>query len=87
MYLLIMNNETTLQIGRLTFTVTFKVEYDRVLGREVKVYTLTGKRNAVYSTMRNVHNPHLMFLVNNRKIGIAMKGVWLTDKNNILEVF
>lgn len=82
-----MNNGTTLQIGRLTFTVTSKVEFDRVLGRDVRVYTLTGKRGAVYSTMRNVHNPHLMFLVNNKKIGIAMKGVWLTDKNDVLSVY
>lgn len=81
-----MNNGTTLQIGRLVFEVTSKNTFDKVLGREVKVYTLKGKRGAVYSTMRNVKNPDVMFLVNNRTFGVAMDGTWLTDKNGTLEV-
>ncbi len=81
-----MNNGTTLQISRLVFEVTSKNTFDKVLGREVKVYTLKGKRGAVYSTMRNVKNPDVMFLVNNRTFGVAMDGTWLTDKNGTLEV-
>ena len=46
-------------------------------------YVLTGKRNAVYATMRNVKNPHLMFLVTPN---LANKTIWLTDKNGTLEV-
>jgi hypothetical protein len=73
-------------VSRLTFTVTVENKHDRFLGKSLPVYTLTGRRGAVYSTMRNVKNPNVMFLVNNRTFGVAMDGTWLTDKNGVLEV-
>lgn len=79
-----MRNTSTLQIGQLTFTVTIEVKHDRLIGKDLPVYTLTGKRGAVYSTMRNVNNPNAMFLINNRKFGVVMDGAWLTDKNGVL---
>lgn len=81
-----MSNGTTLQIGRLTFTVTSEIKHDRLIGKDLPVYTLCGKRGAVYSTMRNVKNPNAMFLINNRSFGVVMDGTWLTDKNGVLEV-
>lgn len=81
-----MSNGTTLQIGRLTFNVTSEIKHDRLIGKDLPVYTLRGVRGAVYSTMRNVKNPNAMFLVNNRKLGVVMDGTWLTDKNGVLEV-
>lgn len=81
-----MENTSTLQIGRLTFTVTSKIKHDRSINKDLPVYTLRGKRGAVYSTMRNVKNPNAMFLINNRSFGVVMDGTWLTDKNGVLEV-
>lgn len=78
-----MENTSTLQIGRLTFTVTSGLSGDPRQGR---IYNLHGKRGAVYSTMRNINNPNVMFLINNRRMGVAMPGTWLTDKNGVLEV-
>lgn len=75
----------TITIGRLTFHVSSEMKMDKLLGREVPVYTLTGVRGAVYKTMRNVKNPELMFLVNARKFAMAMEGQWFTDKNGTLE--
>jgi hypothetical protein len=52
------------------------------------VYTLKGARGAEYFTMRNVNKPHMMFICNARKFGMApgFQGTWLTDKNGKLEV-
>lgn len=50
------------------------------------VYWLTGARGAHYFTMRNQAHPECMFLGNARRFGIALDGVWLTDRNGVLEV-
>jgi hypothetical protein len=62
-----------------------------VRGREYAVttkgqdYVLTGKRGATYRTMRNKPNPHMMFLVSEKKFTTTtMNDVWLTDKNDKL---
>lgn len=78
-----MENTSTLQIGRLTFTVTSVLSGDPRQGR---IYNLCGKRGAVYSTVRNIHDPNKMFLINNRRFGVVMNGTELTDINGTLEV-
>ncbi len=56
-------------------------------GPEVQ-YVFTGKRGAVYGTMRNQKNPELMFLIDGRGFGLAkgMDGVWLSDKGGELVI-
>ncbi len=52
-----------------------------------KRYILTGKRGAVYATMRNRNRPEMMFLFSGKGRGLCSLGeVWLTDKNGALEV-
>lgn len=70
--------QTTLTIGRRSFTVE-KVGDN---------YRLTGKRGAVYGTMRNKPSPELMFIVNLRGFGMACgyEGIWLTDADGALRV-
>lgn len=52
-----------------------------------RAYELRGKRGASYYTMRNVPNPDLMFVVNvTFTKSTGLEGVWLTDKNGVLEV-
>jgi len=46
-------------------------------------YLLTGKRGAEYFTMRNVKNPHLMFVCGRSK---TLDNVWLSDENGQLKV-
>jgi len=57
------------------------------------VYLLAGKRGARWLTMRNVHHPAMMFLINERSIKSGfrvssqmMEGVWLTDEGGQLRV-
>ena len=49
-------------------------------------FILTGKRGAQYITMRNVKNPHMMFLNPMKGYSPVMDGVWLSDKNGYPEV-
>ncbi len=42
-------------------------------------YKLTGKRGAVYYTMRNVRRPEFMFVVPEKFTVSTMNGVWVTD--------
>lgn len=51
-------------------------------------YILEGVRGARYRTIRNVPNPHMMFVVSERKFlsPASMSGVWLTDKGGALRV-
>lgn len=51
-------------------------------------YVLTGKRGAVYGTMRNAHKPSLMFIINGRGFGIpaGLDRVWLSDEGGELKV-
>jgi hypothetical protein len=51
-------------------------------------YVLSGVRGARYRTIRNVPNPHMMFIVSERKFlsPASMNGVWLTDKGGTLKV-
>lgn len=78
-------NTTTLKIGGLEFAVTSKKVV--IKNREETVYLLKGKRGAEYYTVRNVHKPYMMFVCNAHKLGPAsqFRGIWLTDKNGILE--
>jgi len=56
--------------------------------KEGRRYILTGKRGAVYGTMRNRNQPHMMFVITLRGFGIAagFEGAWLTDKDGSLQV-
>ncbi len=49
-------------------------------------YVLHGPRGARYRTMRNVPNPHLMFLINDRGFTKQAPRVWLSDENGALKV-
>jgi len=46
-------------------------------------YRLTGKRGAVYCTLRNKPNPDMMFLMREGRM-MLMKGVWLSDAGGTL---
>jgi hypothetical protein len=74
------------KISQTTYLVTSSKKFDLALNREVVVYTLKGPRGAVYSTQRNMNKPEYMFLINNRKFGVAFNGLWLTDKDGELRV-
>lgn len=73
-----MANGTQLAIRGITYDV---VQVD-------KGYTLLGPRGARYRTMRNQVRPEMMFLVYEDKFGpvLAMRGIWLTDKEGQLVV-
>ena len=78
---------STLQIGRRSFVVSEVIETGD-LNRPR--YILSGPRGARYSTMRNVHNQDVMFLVHDggRGFGLvtAFAGVQLRDGQGGLEV-
>ena len=79
------NTETTKTItvqGHQFSVTTQETSYDRCQ------YILTGKRGAIYGTMRNRVNPDKMFLITGRGFGIACgyEGVWLTDAGGELRV-
>lgn len=79
----------TVAVGRREFTVERRVptEERRRLEGDRPHYVLRGKRGACYLTMRNRRNPDLMFLVHGgARFGVALDGVWLTDKNGQLEL-
>lgn len=46
------------------------------------MYILTGKRGAVYGTMRSLNHPTQMFIIH----AASMDGVWLSDEHGSLEV-
>lgn len=73
--------QTTLTIGRRTYSVS-----TQTAGNGELQYVLTGKRGALYGTMRNVHRPALMFLIDCRGFGPVPGNLWLTDQNGTLEV-
>ena len=49
-------------------------------------YVLAGVCGAKYRTVRNHHNPSLMFLVNAKSIFKGAPDVWLTDRDGELEI-
>lgn len=74
---------TTLDIGSRTYQVSTMTEYN---GQPV--WELRGKRGAHYFTMRNVHDPLVMFVCDARGFGPvkSLDHVWLTDRSGSLEV-
>lgn len=66
----------------------FQVAEEGIARDGRKQYVLAGKRGARYGTMRNAHNPDIMFLIDLRGFGIpaGFVGVFLTDRNGHLEV-
>lgn len=64
----------------------FSVEVvEDAMDADLPGYKLTGARGAVYFTMRNVNNRHLMFLINgNGKMNAPQS--WLTDEEGELRV-
>lgn len=54
-------------------------------GEPKTMWTLTGKRGAVWGTMRNV-NSGLLFCYTGAFQNKTLDRVWLTDKNGKLEV-
>ena len=73
--------ESIIKIKNSYYTVTS--QWSKGLG-EVQ-YILTGKRGAIYGTMRILNKRDTMFLVNATRASNA-PDVWLTDKNGKLEV-
>lgn len=49
-------------------------------------YLLTGPRGARYRTLRNVKNPHMLYLMNARGWTMGAPKCRLTDKSGKLEV-
>ncbi len=72
---------TTIEIEGRTYTVEL---IEDTLDKDRQGYQLTGKRGARYFTMRNVPNPHLMFLVNLSATNAPKS--WLTDEGGTLRV-
>jgi hypothetical protein len=69
----------------------------RIRGREYDVetcespqdkrrYRLRGKRGASFYTMRNVHRPHMMFVISEAPRSNGLERVWLSDENGTLRV-
>lgn len=71
---------TTVEVEGRQYTV--EVVTDQ-LDPDLPGYKLTGKRGAVYYTMRNVNNRHRMFLINGRGRRYAPE-TWLTDESGPL---
>lgn len=72
----------TIQVEGRTFSVEV---VEDAMDSDLPGYKLTGKRGAVYFTMRNVHNRHRMFLINGRGRIFAPQ-TWLTDEGGTLRV-
>lgn len=71
-------------IGRVTYAVERRERTPA--GQPEVTYHLTGPRGAQYRTIRNVPNPDLMFLVNDRPGSYKAPKAWLTDRAGPLEV-
>lgn len=69
--------ETITLQGR-TFTVSRNPE-------NPKMWILTGKRGAVYGTMRHYKHPEIMFVMAPGVTTPFRKTMWLTDRNGRLE--
>ena len=63
----------------------YQVACEERPGKEVS-YKLTGKRGAVFHTMRNVHRPDAMFIIPASWGNKTLEGVWLSDKDGDLKV-
>ena len=75
--------ETTLTIEGRGYTVTEQ----KIEGVDRVQYILTGKRGAIYGTMRMQKQPEVMFLMNANNFLSNAPKVYLTDKNGVLEIF
>lgn len=82
-----MNTEIVIR-GRVYSYTVETLPADAVLDAGKKQYNILGKRGAKYFTLRNQTNKDIMFICDRRSFGVAsgMKGVWLTDKDNVLKV-
>ena len=49
-------------------------------------YELHGPRGAHYGLMRNGPNPHMLFAVNLRSLGVVDRLGWFDDKDGTLKV-
>ncbi len=83
-----MNTATTQTGATMTMTIrgrTFTVEETKAANGE-KQFIFTGKRGAVYGTMRNRTHADQMFLIDGRGFGLAkgFEGVWLSDATGSL---
>ena len=54
-------------------------------GKELR-YRLTGKRGASFFTMRNVNQPHNMFVIPHSLGNSTLEGVWLSDESGTLRI-
>jgi len=75
--------------GRVYTVERFEGKFEGKLAEDLIRYRLKGKRGAVYETMRNARDPHMMFLIGGGRFGISSSvtsGVWLTDKTGRLAV-
>lgn len=76
-----LNTSVTINGGE--YAVGLRPGPERDEGRPA--YRITGARGAAYRTVRNRHNPEIMFLLREGKFGPgAMYGVWLTDRGGEL---
>lgn len=76
-----MKRVDTSAVERLGYTV-------EVTESENLPYQISGKRGAVYSLMRNIPNPHMLFAVSARNFTSQAKVhgyTWFTDKGGVLK--
>lgn len=83
------NNGKTITVCGRPYVVTVADRQDGKATGKSLFYILTGSRGARYGTLRNVKNPHLMFLVHaGRGFGPVRLGssdtTWLTDEGGEL---
>lgn len=74
--------ETTITIRGREYKVT---RHEDVADEKGVIYCITGKTGKRWTTIRNVPNPSMMFLIPWEGFSKTMDGVWLTDKNGSLE--
>lgn len=76
----------TVKIGRVTYEVVKADTRGDADLEEHCPYELHGPRGARYGLMRNIPNPHLLFMFNLRGFTKGTPDVWFTDRNGTLEV-
>lgn len=67
----------TITIGRITYEVI-------ATGSEETPYELRGPRGAHYGLMRNVPNPHRLFMFNMKGFTRGTPDYWFTDRDGEL---
>lgn len=80
---------TTIRLRGRDYSVTKTTRTISAGAREGETevaYVLTGKRGAVFTTMRNAKRPDRMFLVSGALRSNALQDVWLSDATGELVI-